>query len=317
MITPLSRSDALGFMEKLRKNWESGLWADAEDFMADTVKLRSSHKGMLHGKSASIKALREDTSSEKHLNLVTSNFYAAADGEGTAMVSAYLYGEVAPGAKYNPVALFGAVLRLTLKAESDGWKLTEVLINIGWAEGDTDYLVNWRLPPGQQGWRPGDAPPVLVSELDSPWHCIAQNQIKATEEEQIEESYSRYSWGIDQNDFSQFRTCYTLDACGQFPPLGPLKGLHSIVGSLKEFRRHWPWMQHYGVPLKITLGTDGKTAEMWTGRLIPGQIKNENGEWMYGAHYRIELRKEEGLWKFSWSEYVPGWFTEENPPFLN
>lgn len=84
------------------------------------------------------------------------------------MVSAYLYGEVAPGAKYNPVALFGAVLRLTLKAESDGWKLTEVLINIGWAEGDTDYLVNWRLPPGQQGWRPGDAPPVLVSELDSP-----------------------------------------------------------------------------------------------------------------------------------------------------
>ena len=76
-------------------------------------------------------------------------------------------------------------------------------------------------------------------------------------------------------------------------------------------------MQHYGVPLKISLGADGKTAEMWTGRLIPGQMKNENGEWLYGAHYRIELRKEDGLWKFSWSEYVPGWFTEQSPPFMN
>ncbi len=317
MITPLSRSDALGFIEMLRKNRESGYREDSQNFLADTVKLRSSHKGTLYGKNALITALREDTSGEKHLNLVTSNYYAAANEEGTAMVSAWLYGEVTPGGKYNPVALFGAVLRLTLNAGPDGWKLTEVLISISWVEGDSKCLDNWHLPAGQQGWRPGDAPPVLVSELDSPWHCIPNNQIKATEKEQIEESYSRYSWGIDQNDFSQFSTCYTVDACGQFPPLGPLNGLHSIVGSLKEFRCHWPWMQHFGVPLKITLGEDGKTAEMWVGRLIPGQIINENGETMYGAHYRIELRKEEDLWKFSWSEYVPGWFTEQNPPFIH
>lgn len=277
--------------------------------------MRSSHKGVLKGKDAVTGALSEDTAEGKHLKLVTSNYYAANDGQGQAMVSAYLYGEFSPARKRNPEALFGAVIRVSLQATGDGWKLSDVLIQISWAEGDSRYLTGWALPPGQQGWRPGDAPPALVSELDSPWACIPDNQISATDEEQIEEAYSRYSWGIDQNDFGQFRTCYTEDARGEFPPLGPLSGLHSIVGSLKEFRRHWPWMQHYGVPLKITLAADGQTAEMWTGRLIPGQFWNSEGEWMYGAHYRIELRKEKGVWKFTWSEYVPGWFSENNPPF--
>lgn len=285
--------------------------------LTTTMSLRSSHKGMINGLEAVISAFAKDTESGSALNLVTSNYYAADDGQGLAMVSAYLYGEICPTVRYNPSAMFGAVVRVTLKIEANAWKIAELLVNISWAEGSTRYFPDWKLPPGEKGWRPGDAPPVLVSELDSPWACIPENKIKSTEVEQIEEAYSRYSWGIDQNDFGQFRTSYTEDAQGLFPPLGPLSGLHSIVGSLKEFRRHWPWMQHYGVPLKITLASDGKTAEMWTGRLIPGQFKNARGEWMYGAHYRIELRKENGLWKFTWSEYVPGWFSQENMPFCN
>lgn len=311
----ISRADALGFLEYLRCGWQTGDWEADDRYLADSLTLRSSHKGLLKGKNAVVSALKEDTAFGSHFNLVTSNYYAADDGQGTVMVSAYLYGEVSPDIKRPPVALFGAVVRVTLQANDNGWRITNVLINISWVEGDTRYLANWVLPAGQQGWRPGDAPPALVSELDSPWACIADNRIKATEEEQIEEAYSRYAWGIDQNDFGQFRTCYTEDARGEFPPLGSLNGLHSIVGSLKEFRRHWPWMQHYGVPLKITLATNGTTAEMWVGRLIPGQFKNSQGEWMYGAYYRIELSKEDNLWKFTWSEYVPGWFSASCLPF--
>lgn len=310
----ISRADALGFLEYLRCSWESRNWEAQERYLSESLTLQSSHKGLLTGKEAVVSALREDTASGNHLSLVTSNYYAADNGQGTAMVSAYLYGEVSRAKEGPPSVLFGAVVRITIQPSDDGWKMTHALISISWVEGETRYLANWKLPPGQQGWRPGDAPPVLVSELDSPWACIPDNRIEATEIEQIEEAYSRYSWGIDQNDFGQFRTCYTSDARGEFPPLGPLSGLHSIVGSLKEFRRHWPWMQHYGVPLEITLATDGKSAEMWIGRLIPGQFKNDQGEWMYGAHYRIELSKEDGLWKFTWSEYVPGWFSASNLP---
>lgn len=312
----ISRADALGFLEQFRRRWEAGRWEDANAILSSSVKLRSSHKGTVEGEDSVVAAFSEDKRSERHLNLVMSNFYAADNGQGMAMVSAYLYGEVAPKRKLIPATLFGAVVRLTLKPVGIEWKISELLINISWVEGDSNLLSGWTLPPGQQGWRPGDAPPTLVSERDSPWACIPDNKIVSTVEEQIAESYSRYSWGIDQNDFGQFKTCYTEDAKGEFPPLGPLSGHHSIVGSLKEFRRHWPWMQHYGVPLKITLSPDGETAEMWTGRLIPGHIKNQQGDWMYGAHYRIELRKEHTLWKFSWSEYVPGWFSENNPPYL-
>ncbi|MGT3208260.1 nuclear transport factor 2 family protein [Yersinia enterocolitica] len=317
MIQSISRKEALSFLEYFRRGWETGGWSDSEHYFAKGMSLRSSHKGMINGLEAVISAFAKDTESGSALNLVTSNYYAADDGQGLAMVSAYLYGEICPTVRYNPSAMFGAVVRVTLKIEANAWKIAELLVNISWAEGSTRYFPDWKLPPGEKGWRPGDAPPVLVSELDSPWACIPENKIKSTEVEQIEEAYSRYSWGIDQNDFGQFRTSYTEDAQGLFPPLGPLSGLHSIVGSLKEFRRHWPWMQYYGVPLKITLASDGKTAEMWTGRLIPGQFKNARGEWMYGAHYRIELRKENGLWKFTWSEYVPGWFSQENMPFCN
>ena len=317
MIQSIRRKEALSFLEYFRRGWETGGWSDSEHYFAKGMSLRSSHKGMINGLEAVISAFAKDTESGSALNLVTSNYYAADDGQGLAMVSAYLYGEICPTVRYNPSAMFGAVVRVTLKIEANAWKIAELLVNISWAEGSTRYFPDWKLPPGEKGWRPGDAPPALVSELDSPWACIPENKIKSTEVEQIEEAYSRYSWGIDQNDFGQFRTSYTEDAQGLFPPLGPLSGLHSIVGSLKEFRRHWPWMQHYGVPLKITLASDGKTAEMWTGRLIPGQFKNARGEWMYGAHYRIELRKENGLWKFTWSEYVPGWFSQENMPFCN
>ncbi len=315
MSEAISRTEALELLEKLRHSWSSGDWKEAGFFLAAKVVLHSSHKGVRVGSNAVIEAFDENIAADELLELVTSNYYVTYDGYETAMISAYLYGEKSVNNRRNLLALFGAVVRLTAKTVDGKWKITHVLINNGWIEGEPVHFSGWTLPQGEKGWRPGDAPPVLVSELDSPWVCISNNVIISTEEEQIAESYSRYSWGIDQNDFGQFKSCYTEDACGQFPPLGPLSGLHNIVGSLKEFRRHWPWMQHFGVPLKITVDSDNKTAEMWIGRLIPGRIKNENGDWMYGAHYRIELRKEYGLWKFSWSEYVPGWFSEHDMPF--
>lgn len=317
MKKPVSRKEALEYLEYLRRNWESAQWPAPGRHFSKSLCLRSSHKGEIQGAEKVMSAFTNDTQADNSLKLVTSNYYAAADGQDKAMVSAYLYGEIFTEANLHPSAAFGAVLRITLQTEDDVWKMSDILVNISWTEGHTDFFPDWQLPPGEKGWRPGDAPPALVSELDSPWHCIPDNKIDATDVEQIEETYSRYSWGIDQNDFGQFRTCYTSDAKGLFPPLGPLEGLHNIVGSLKEFRRHWPWMQHYGVPLKTIISSDGLTAELWIGRPIQGRFWDAQNQPLYGAHYRIELRKEQGIWKFTWSEYVPGWFTTANMPFNN
>lgn len=319
MSTMIDRAEALALLQRFGRRWAEGEWGAAREFLAESLALRSNHKGNIQGVHEVVDVFQADarTGAEAGcaLNVETTNHYVTADGSGRAMVSAYVYGEFTAGIRREPVTLFGAVMRLTLQQEEGAWKIGEVLLSIVWAEGQGGLLNGWKLPPGKEGWRPGDAPPALVSELDSPWVAMPDNRIEASEEERIEETYSRYAWGVDQNDMALFRTSYTEHARGLFPPLGPLNGLHDIVGSLKEFRRHWPWMQHFGQPLKISLNDDGETAEMWVGRRIPGQWVNERQAPVFGAHYRIELVKEDGGWKFTWSEYVPGWFGEDEMPF--
>ena len=175
MIQSISRKEALGFLEYFRFSWETGEWSNSEHYFAKEVSLRSSHKGQITGSDAVTSAFIEDTGAGTALNLVTSNYYAADDGQGLVMVSAYLYGEICPTVRYNPAAMFGAVVRVTLGLEDGRWKISEFLVNISWTDGNDRYFPAWKLPPGEKGWRPGDAPPALVSELDSPWACIPEN----------------------------------------------------------------------------------------------------------------------------------------------
>ncbi|WP_251977542.1 nuclear transport factor 2 family protein [Salinicola avicenniae] len=311
----ITRAAALNLLHQLTRSWAANDWTAREAFLSADVALRSDHKGNHEGRDSVIAQFEDSIHQDRRLFLDTTNHYVTADGKGRAIVSAYGYGELSQPPSRSPTTAFGNVMRLRLAWCGEDWKITEILLSVVWVEGDTQALTDWKLPPGQQGWRPGDAPPTLVSELDSPWAVMPDNQVQASEVEKIADTYSRYAWGIDQNDIALFKTTYTNDASGLFPPLGPLSGLHEIVGSLKAFRRLWPWMQHHGEPLKITLADDGQQAEMWVGRRIPGRWVNEQDERLYGAHYRLELVKDDGLWKFRWSEYVPGWFDDTALPF--
>ncbi|MFC0338913.1 SnoaL-like domain-containing protein [Kushneria avicenniae] len=313
----ITRTAALDLLHRFTQSWADNDWTAQEAFISAEVALRSDHKGHHQGRDSVIARFEEDARDDQRLALATTNHYVTADGQGHAMVSAYGYGELSQPPSQSPVTAFGLVMRLQLTWCGEDWKIDDILLSVVWAEGETQRLAGWTLPPGQQGWRPGDDAPVMVSELDSPWVAMPDNRIQASEEEKIAETYSRYAWGIDQNDITLFKSTYTPAARGLFPPLGPLNGLHEIVGSLKAFRRLWPWMQHHGEPLKITLADDGQSAEMWVGRRIPGRWVDDDGQRLYGAHYRLELIKEDGLWKFSWSEYVPGWFGDDNMPFTS
>jgi hypothetical protein len=64
-----------------------------------------------------------------------------------------------------------------------------------------------------------------------------------------------------------------------------------LVATLKAFRMPWPWIQHYGVPLQIDIAEDRQSASLLLGRIIPEQDKTADGESLYGAHYKIELKK--------------------------
>ncbi|SAL04468.1 hypothetical protein AWB78_06980 [Caballeronia calidae] len=69
-------------------------------------------------------------------------------------------------------------------------------------------------------------------------------------------------------------------------------------------------MKHYGEPLQVEIQPDGKSATLLLGRIMPGQTQTPDGKPLYGAHYRIQtIQDEEGVWRISQMEYVPGWLS--------
>ncbi|MCY1162692.1 hypothetical protein D9M71_15410 [compost metagenome] len=309
----ISRVQGLKILDSLSFAWENNDWTNID--LSKNLTLRSNHKDNVIGVQNVQQAFALDHRPSQKIHISTSNHYVASDGLGLAILSSYVYGHITDLTNVNHYAVFGGTQCITLTYSESKWSVAEILLNINGIEDNSSLLNEWTLPARDKGWHSGNSYPTLVSELDSPWVNIPVNKIEKNDYELNEENYSKYSWAIDQNDFALFKTCYTSDARSEFTALDPLYGLHNIVDTLKEFRRVWPWMQHFGEVLKITIGPNNQTAEMWVGRLIPDHIINEKSEKIYDAHYRVELRKENQVWKFNWSEYTPGWFTENTPPF--
>jgi hypothetical protein len=66
--------------------------------------------------------------------------------------------------------------------------------------------------------------------------------------------------------------------------MGDRQGRHDVIGPMKSFRRLWPWMQHFGRPLKITVDEAGTTGHLVVGRIIPQQPTTLTGRDLCGAH---------------------------------
>ena len=165
------------------------------------------------------------------------------------------------------------------------------------------------------GWQLGDEPPVIVSELDSPWALIGDALPQASAQDAVRQLYSKYAWAIDQGDIALLSDSYTDDAAGGFTPIGKLQGLHTIIGQQKSFRRHWPWMQHFAEVLRVELEADGHHARMIVARIVPERPVDEAGRTLYGAHYQFRLRLEgDGQWRICWFDYRPGWITDAEIP---
>jgi hypothetical protein len=146
--------------------------------------------------------------------------------------------------------------------------------------------------------------------LDSPWARHPAPTLVGTVEQRLVEAFCRYAWGIDQNDIAQLRDSFTHDIAGEFPPLGHLEGNADVIGQLKAFRQSWPWMQHFGRPLNIEIDDAQTSASMIVGRVIPQRATTPDGRNLYGAHYQLRLRKDDGVWRIEWLDYRPGWVAE-------
>lgn len=300
--------------EALFEAWSQGKWEELNRSLSVDATLISNQHGEGNGLAGWQHLLAADLPELAWMR--TSNHAIRVGDRGQAAGSAYVIGLLNDGQRH---LLFGAsvTLQFQFHQAQDRWLLTLARININWCRGDVALVPHWRMPPSDAGWQLGDAAPVIVSELDSPWALIGAGLPPAAKADAIIELYSKYSWAIDQADIALLSDCYTEDAAGGFTPIGALQGRHAIVGQLKSFRRHWPWMQHFADVVRLELEDDGQHARMIVARIIPERPVDVSGKALYGAHYQIRVRQEgDGQWRICWSDYRPGWFTGADlPPF--
>lgn len=307
-----ARSALTSVVDDFFAAWSDAEWQGLAPSLAKTASLQSSQHGEGQGDAEWRRLLAADASAL--LWLRTSNHATVVGKSGQAVASAYVYGLFGRGQQR---LLFGAsvVLRFQLHGTNSRWMLTNARINVNWCKGDLTLVGHWRLPPSDAGWELGDEPPVIVSELDSAWASISNALPPNNVTVAVRELYSKYSWAIDQGDIALLTDCYTEDAAGGFAPMGALQGRHAIVGQLKSFRRHWPWMQHFADVVRLELEADGRHARMIVARIIPERPVDAQGYSLYGAHYQIQARREDdGQWRICWTDYRPGWFTATEVP---
>lgn len=303
--------DVLAVLETLANGWANGDTSALAGVFTESSELCSSAHGEARGASDIAAVLSADFApdSAQPFAITTTNHYVGGNDE-RAVLTSYLYG-VSP--QRGPAAsVFGATLLADLVRTDVGWRIETLRLSIPWTDGDPARFHKWTLP-SVEGWKLGDPTPTIVSELDSPWARGIPDLDPDDAIRQAEDFYSRYSWAIDQGDIALLSDCFTDDAFGSFPPMGDRQGRHDVIGQMKPFRRLWPWMQHFGRPLKITVDEAGTTGHLVVGRIIPQQPTTPTGRDLYGAHYQLDLRRENGTWRISRFDYIPGWIstTEE------
>ncbi|MFJ5956464.1 nuclear transport factor 2 family protein [Paenarthrobacter sp. NPDC092416] len=303
------RTEVVAVLESFLAGWATGDRESLGVAFHPTASLRSSAHGDLTERNSIADLLGADFGIATPFRLTMTNVYVAGS-EKHVMVTAYVFGQ---SANELSVArgVFGGTLVGELTPDEHGWKFDDLKLSIPWIDGETSKFAKWRIP-SSQGWKLGDPTPTIVSELDSPWARGMSTLPSVDAVQQVADAYTRYAWAIDQGDIHLLQDCYTHDAFGEFPPMGHRDGRHEIIGQQKEFRRQWPWMQHFGRPLSIEVAEDETTAHMVIGRVMPQRPQTPEGRDIYGAHYKLDLRRERGVWRISYFDYRLGWIMTDS-----
>lgn len=300
------RPEILDLFNMFLSGWAIGDPIGLASVFIPSAALISSAHGNVNGAAALADVLAMDWLRGQEAQINSTNHYVGVDDKN-AVLGAYLYGQITTVEPVSKQLLFGALVVADLIVTDKGWLFTQLHLTVTWVEGDRELAIAWTPPRPRRLWEVGDSAPHLINELDSPWTRLPGAQVAGSAEDQVSEVFMRYIWAMDQADFGQMSGTLSSDIAGAFPPIGDLKGRHEVMGQLKNFRQPWPWMQHFCVPLHVEINHERAT--MLLGRVIAQRPLTDKGLPLFGAHYRIQLRKEAGHWLIFWFEYIEGWIT--------
>ena len=239
------------------------------------------------------------------------NFVVRTDGE-RAQQSAYemvLMG-YDNGSFLFPFEYGGKYVNSYVHTE-EGWKICEIRYDMDWEKGNTYFAKDWKFIDYKifAGHRP-----MISSEYDSPWAVIPENDEELSDEEQIQENMFKYSFGLDNCDWTLHKDSYTDDIVFYSGDSVMEAGARNLINNFKNTSHKEPALEH---AIKIVdIQVNGDEAILIGYRIEPHRLgsKNLNRDTLhqnfYSARYRNKLKKIEGKWKMYEIHYKAGVFFE-------
>lgn len=295
------------------ETWSGNACSDNSQWLDPSVRLVSSHRGTVSGRENVTTLLQNDFAGLDNVSVTLTNTVERWNDKDY-VASAYLHGHAtrAVSGRHNRV-LFGGMVVMRASEDEAQPVIHTLHLQINWTSGVRSLLSGWLLPAEESGWHQELPPVAIISELDAPWHIVPENHRATGDEQGVIDAWYRYAWALDQADFTLFSTCFSENAAGNFTPLGYISGRRNIIAAMKAFRLPWPWMQHFGKPLKVCINHDNQSAFLIIGRIIAEKTHDSGGREIYGAHYRVGMEKDaHNQWSICWSEYNPGWLTVDD-----
>lgn len=319
--------------EQLVKAWEKSNAQSLSSIILDDADIKFSVFGGKLTKSELQEHLEErprPTAIERFDILNYVNLIEKGRAVQTFAMIALLAGE--KEGKWSQFQFEGNFCNELVKTE-EGWKYKEIYfeltdvntaywpkqrtegINIVPCSGDDSFVSNWDKTNHEDriGWFSDRELPIIVPELDAPWLRIKKPENKGTDEKQIEETFFRYAYGIDNGLFELYDTVFSEDAVIKYFDAQPYDK-RTVTEMLKFEKQGAIRCIHTGYFKDIKVNNDDTAVGHIYLRATfqPEYVKVTKEltqkRWVW-SRYKLEFKKVNGEWRIHRLFFYPGFLT--------
>lgn len=306
MVSSTPNRDAVHtYFAELITAYQAGDLTPVADVFSTSAQANTSLHGDFSGREAIIDGLSGVSPQGGSAKYFLTNEYIAVEG-AQAQQSAYLSVAVFDDGAVTPaVSWFGAHFVNSWRRSGDQWQLVTLRFEHDWMQGVHPTFRSWPDARNELGWEPGTALPKTISALDAPWRVIPDNVEPGSDEQQIVDTFTRYTWGVDQGDLALAGESLTENISTDIVPFGKLGGRREFLSTLQLFRSGRVYLHHVMGATRVQI--DGDTARLTVFRLVPYGAAPELLERnVYGATYECTAVKEASGWKLDSITYTEG-----------
>ena len=194
---------------------------------------------------------------------------------------------------------YGGTFILSYKKINKQWKISRILYDLCWLEGNSYWVKDWKMIDFHM---PKRHKQIIDCKKDGVSHVIPVCHYERTDQEQIEETLFHYGWVIDTEDYELFRQIALSDVVVEDGYHGKMfKGVQNWTDFLTLLNTREPCLHHTYRVGEIQVNENravGKMSRIEPNRIGSKAIGNHNYfmDW-FTLDYIVDLVKVSGVWK--------------------